>query len=80
MSKVELGSSIVGNMGVSCPRVSSSISMMMVGVGLSGVGVRSSAMRASLLSSRAAGRLVIERTNFVARGAREGSLLKIKDK
>ena len=75
MSQVGLGSSLVSKgIGVSssCPRVSSPSSMVdVLGVGVPWEGCF---VGAPLLPSRAAGRLVIEGTNLIARGTGEGSL------
>ena len=84
MSKVGLGSSMVSKgIGVSsCLRVSSTSSLVeWFGVGVPwegcsfmGAPLAISYLGASLLPARAAGSLVIQGTNLVARGAREGSL------
>ena len=89
MSQVGLGSSLVSKgIGVSssCPRVSSSCSKVssccsrvsspssMVDVLGVGVPWEGCFVGAPLLPSRAAGRLVIESTNLIARGTGEGSL------
>ena len=84
MSKVGLGSSMVGKgIGVSsCLRVSSTSSLVeRFGVGVPwescsfvGAPLAISYLGASLLPARAAGSLVIQGTNLVARGARERSL------